>query len=517
MAKRNRKKGPAGARPERSDTADPRDVRVAIEIVALMEIIQIILVREGPIDVDDILGMESSVLKNTEKLVEVMGLSAAAVPYVDSAYIAERVREQITARAILLPLQEAAVAHNRHDHSVLLNTFRALAEDWKTASDSRKEHLVRAAEAHLIDATGKELIHDPRTTWDRVYTAAKTTRIMRAKWEAGYGLLPGTFQTRLTRERRDRLALVFAIRSVDMAELEERLKRQRAEKHRELTKIDQQPPAGESDGITYRIPANYWPWAVLRQFLATTKECKDDDERFVSSGSNFYLLGEQFLHELADTDLLVEDLRVLDEAPLPHPAFLWLLPNNFMAVRHEDGTLLSVGALVVTLLAIGSGQGVGVDLFNYDSVLKRFHSITLIYKFDDQGVLRPHVSASDGPVPVALREGVLSLLLKVLVSMSAAPKIVECEVTESVRAPKKGKRGLEFRTPRVIGWKIRYIRTGGSANKRQLEKGHVEPHWRRRHIKRVPYGPMSVPLEERPRRIAVVERTRVNSEYEKTK
>ncbi len=41
-------------------------------------------------------------------------------------------------------------------------------------------------------------------------------------------------------------------------------------------------------------------------------------------------------------------------------------------------------------------------------------------------------------------------------------------------------------------------------------------HWRGRHIRRVPYGPRNVPLHERPRRIVVVARTRVNSEYEKT-
>jgi hypothetical protein len=269
--------------------------------------------------------------------------------------------------------------------------------------------------------------------------------------------------------------------------------------------------------VTYRIPANYWSWAVLRQFLATAVECKADNELFVSSGANFYLLGEQFLHELVDTDLLIDDLRIMDEAPLPHPAFLWLLPNKFMAMETKDGTLYGVGAMAVTLMSVGSGKGVGVDLFSYDPAKNYFPSVTLTYKFDDHGVLKAYASAGEKPNSPALSSGVLSLLLKVLTSMAAAPKIVECEATESVRPSKKGKRGLEFRTPRVIGWKIRYIRAGGSAKKLRLAKGHVEPHWRRRHIKRVPYGPMSVPLEERPRRIAVIERTRVNSEYEKTK
>jgi hypothetical protein len=52
-------------------------------------------------------------------------------------------------------------------------------------------------------------------------------------------------------------------------------------------------------------------------------------------------------------------------------------------------------------------------------------------------------------------------------------------------------------------------------HRRHGEQGHVAAHWRRRHIRRVPYGPRNVPLHERPRRIVVVARTRVNSEYEK--
>jgi hypothetical protein len=60
-------------------------------------------------------------------------------------------------------------------------------------------------------------------------------------------------------------------------------------------------------------------------------------DAFTDSGTNFYLLGEQFLFELEDTDLLIDDLRVMEEAPLPHPSFLWLLPRGYLAAKHRVG------------------------------------------------------------------------------------------------------------------------------------------------------------------------------------
>lgn len=272
-----------------------------------------------------------------------------------------------------------------------------------------------------------------------------------------------------------------------------------------------QPGTREVDAeITYRIPHNYWPWRVLKEFLEMARlratEEPGNVPPFVNSGENFYLLGEQFLDELEDTDFLISDLRIMDEAPLPHPSFLWLLPRGHTHIITPTREH-SVGALLISLVEVAGRAALGVDFFSH-SVQEGFLSTTKLYFFDAGGVPR-----ADDPAGDELYKNTLPLILKILASMAAAPKIVECEAVEKSRPPKKGKRGLEFRTPRVIGWKVRYIRTAGGHRKR-VPGAPPAPHWRRRHIRRVPYGPTNIPLEERPRRIAVVERVRVNSEYE---
>lgn len=270
--------------------------------------------------------------------------------------------------------------------------------------------------------------------------------------------------------------------------------------------------SGEVDApeVTYRIPQNYWSWNILKLFLdmaeQASRNVSDYRDAFVSSGSNFYLLGEQFLHELDDTDMLIDDLRVMEEAPLPHPSFLWLLPKGYMATQSPGEGYTPVEAMLITHIEDSGGQGIGVDFFNYVPEQKTFSTVTKIYHFDDQGVL-----ACDNADE--LGSAALQMILKILASMASEPKIVEYEFVESVRPAKKKKRRLEFRVPRVIGWKVRYVKTG-SGHRTHTEEGQVAPHWRRRHIRRVPYGPRNVPLLERPRRIVVVARTRVNSEYE---
>lgn len=267
--------------------------------------------------------------------------------------------------------------------------------------------------------------------------------------------------------------------------------------------------ADDAPEVTYRIPQNYWSWNVLKLFMEmaemAARDASDYRDAFVSSGSNFYLLGEQFLYELEDTDMLIDDLRVMEEAPLPHPSFLWLLPKGYMATCNPEEGDTPVEAMLITHIDDNGRRGVGVDFFSYVQERKTFATITKVYHFDEQGVLV--CDSTD-----ALSSGALQIILKILASMAAEPKIVECESTTGVIRAKKKKRGREFRVPRVIGWKVRYVRTG-SGHRRHGEQGHVAAHWRRRHIRRVPYGPRNVALHERPRRIVVVARTRVNSEY----
>jgi hypothetical protein len=289
-----------------------------------------------------------------------------------------------------------------------------------------------------------------------------------------------------------------------------------------------------TEGVTYHIPANYWVWKRVKAYMDNSARLGrgetldkrnniDPDSRkafscFSELGCPFYLVGSPFLNELEDTDMFIDDLRILEEAPLPAESFLLLLPSGSFTLTHKAEEF-PVKALHVAHVDDGLWFGAIREVEGEPAM------ITGVLGFREDGTLPNNVEQmvettdaaiiSEEELHRTLKMG--AFVTKILAAMAAEPKIVEVAVTESVRKAKRDRPELCFMTPNVIGWRVKYVRSAPRTQVHDGPKGKKASHWRRRHIKRVPYGPQSVPLELRPRRIVVIERTRVNSEYEEQK
>ena len=292
--------------------------------------------------------------------------------------------------------------------------------------------------------------------------------------------------------------------------------------------------AQPTDEVTYHIPANYWAWRHLKAHLEAMSDktvvrelgklSQARMEKFAVSGKNFYLVGTQFLEEMEDTKMSLEGIKILEEAPLPHDAFLLVFPLGYLNVCVADGSMQEIKALHVGLAEVEGRKALFFGaIYTIDNAVHIF-STTLGFREDGTLIDSPEelevapenakgFAANVLPALVSTTLTLGTLVTKILASMAAEPRIIETETVESVRKAKKQRPQLTFLYPKVIGWKVRYVRCGGGHHR--TPGGPVAPHWRGRHIRRVPYGPISVPLHERPRRVVVVARTRVNSEYEK--
>lgn len=294
---------------------------------------------------------------------------------------------------------------------------------------------------------------------------------------------------------------------------------------------------GSDDAVTYHIPANYWPWKKLKVLLSSAHAVAVGDEQiggsaqaaislFHECGQNFYLVGKQFLDELEETKMSLDGLKIMEEAPLPYKAFLLLFPLGYLKVHVVDGTEQEVVALHVSVVDEGpeTASGLWFGCVYEDGSVHRMFSTSIGFRKDGtlidtaEELYTQHEDNTHIPPEVQekLVQSTLhlgSLITKILAAMAAAPKIVETDVVESVRKAKKDRPRLTFKTPKVIGWKIRYIKRADRP-KHSSSGGPVSPHWRCKHLRRVPYGPTSVPLEDRPRRVVEIPEVRVNSEYE---
>ncbi len=299
-------------------------------------------------------------------------------------------------------------------------------------------------------------------------------------------------------------------------------------------------------GASYQIPAAYWPWKRLQGCLAG---CVNDAIRWRGGQLDpnirfahryqvaadfddyelpFYLLGGDFLKELEETDMQVDKMRLLEEAPLPFPAFMLLFPAGSLNLGVGEG-LRDIRAVLVGIVTNMDGRKglyFGAISEMPDGRLDANQEFSTTLGFRDDGSLidtREEIEptpASEGSMsPEALDTAMTAtlqlgkLVSKILAVMAAEPKLVEATRVESVRPAKKGKRRLEFRKPRVIGWRVKYVKVDYTRHRRSPGEP-IRPHWRRPHVRRVPYGPLSVPLEDRPTRLRRIPRKRVNSEYD---
>jgi len=286
---------------------------------------------------------------------------------------------------------------------------------------------------------------------------------------------------------------------------------------------------------TYRIPPNYWSWKWVKSYIDNSerlgkgqtidkRNIMDHDSMvsfsiFSELGCPFYLVGSSFLEELEDTEMRIDDLRIKEEAPLPAESCLMLLPFGSLSIM-ADGEAVGLKAIHITLVD-GTNPGIWFGAL-YDKDGRAMMSSSRL-PFLPDGSLNLNgesiiEAAGADPEDTVIQENVSNavkignFVSKILAAMAAEPKIVEVAVTESVRKAKKGKPELRFMVPPVIGWRVKYVRSAPSGGPKGSH-GSPVAHWRRRHIRRVPYGPTNVPLEDRPRKIVVVARTRVNSEY----
>jgi hypothetical protein len=261
---------------------------------------------------------------------------------------------------------------------------------------------------------------------------------------------------------------------------------------------------------SYRLPPNYWPWARLREhFLAcaisaagldthTIPHVKESCQMLQKYDYPFYLVGANFLEELAHTRAL-DSLNLLTEAPLPFPAFILLFPRGSLLLTFPDG-VRDVAILRVSMLPDQQGllfacqefaESSGFSGREFSTTLGIRDDGSLIDAVDEVEVVRrgnhalPATVNDDVAIQVTLQLG--KLVSKVLAAMAAEPKLVDAERIERVRPAKKGKKRLEFRDPRKLGWRVAHRNYGKSE---KTGDGHaISPHWREGFSRRQHHGP----------------------------